>query len=195
VKRPFYEVDSGVKGYFWILLFAKENVMKAHRVQARREGEIDVSADRAWALLMDWDGTLKWWDNSVPGDAMHIVSVHLEGARDAVPRTKVITRSNAVQSGLPLENRETLLLQDNEVMRCYYDADDGVVAGVRNYITTSYIDALSPYRCLITFASTFDVTEDRDPSEVRAVIESVYDGIFAGFRKYFAQQDIPNTRG
>jgi hypothetical protein len=163
--------------------------MKVSRVQAKREGVLDVPAQKAWALLVDWDGTLKWWDNSVPGDAMHIVSVHLEGERDAVPRTKVITRSNAVQSGLPLENRETLLLQDDETMRLYYDADDNVVAGVRNYVTTAYVDALSESRCRMTFASTFDVTEDQDPNRVRSVIESVYEGIFSGFRKYFARQN------
>ncbi len=162
--------------------------MKVFRSHATREGVLNVSANRAWALLTEWEAVLKWWDNRVPGDAMRLSGVELEGDRNAVPRTRVLTRSNATQSGLPLVNRETLLLQDDDLMRIYYDADDGVIAGVRNYIATTYIDAIAQDSCRVTCDSRFDVTPDQDANEVRLRVESVYDGIICGFRDYFSKQ-------
>lgn len=156
------------------------------RVTAHWESVIPVPAETAWRLLTDWRAVERWWGNRVSGDAMQIESVRLEGTPTELPRTRVIVRSNAAGAGLPAENREKLFHEDELTRRIYYTADNDVVAGVRNYIATTCIDSVTEKSCRMIFSSTFDVGAEHDASKVRAIIESVYDGICEGFRRYFA---------
>ncbi len=159
-------------------------------VIARWEGIIDAPAEDVWALLTDWGAMLTWWGNLVEGEGMSVESVHLEGGKSDIPRTRVLTRANAAGAGLPLLNRETLIHEDPVARRIYYNADNEVIAGIRNYIATTSVDHIGPKSSRMVFSSTFDVREGADPSSVRAIMESIYDGICNGFRRYFEKNAV-----
>jgi hypothetical protein len=88
------------------------------------------------------------------------------------------------------ENRETLFHEDQLSRRIYYTADNEVIAGVRNYIATTCVDPVTDNSCRMIFSSTFDVGSEHDASKARAIIESIYDGICEGFRRYFVCEPV-----
>jgi hypothetical protein len=160
---------------------------EVQRGSGRRQGVIDTDVDTLWELLTDW-GNLDWWGNELGQAGMKVNNVYLEGERNAIPRTKVLVRSNAEHAGLPIVNRETLFLEDRLTHRLYYDGSDGFIEGVRNYIATWCLDALPDGRCRMTIASNFDVVEPGNVDVVRDTVEAVYDKIFDGLNRFQAQR-------
>lgn len=161
---------------------------EVQRGAASRDGVIDADIDTLWAVLVDW-GNLDWYgSDDVERDGMKLGSISLEGGETAVPRTRVLTRSNAVDAGLPLVNRERLLLEDPVSHRLYYDADDGFILGTRNYIATWYVDPLPDGRCRMTIQSRFDVVAPGSAEVTRDTVEEVYDAILLGLNRYVKRQ-------
>lgn len=151
-----------------------------------REGVIDTDADTLWAVLTDW-GVMEWWGNEMEEDAgMKVGRCYLEGEKGSVPRTKVLERANAEGLGLPTVNRETLLHEDPVARRLFYNASDGFIEGVRNYMATWALDALPDGRTKMHISSVFDVVEPGTAANVRGIVEPVYDLIFKGLNGYFA---------
>lgn len=134
---------------------------------------------------MDWGGLLKWRNNNLQIGAPS-VEVRLEGSPDSIPRTRIITRSPALLVGVSDEVRETILFQDDQAMRCYYVTSDGFMPGIRNYMASGFVDPTDLSRSVLNVRSTFDVTSNGDAEGIKRAIESLYDGIFAGFNRYFA---------
>lgn len=160
---------------------------KAQRGSGMREGIIESNAEPLWELLVDW-GNLDWWGNDVAKEGMKAGRAYLEGEKGKVPRTKVIERSNAEGTGLPVVNRETLIHEDHSTYRLYYNASDGFLLGVRNYLASWHVDPISDTRCRMTIASTFDVVDPGNADAVRDTVEAVYDAIFDGLNKYLAKR-------
>jgi Polyketide cyclase / dehydrase and lipid transport len=157
------------------------------RGSGRREGVIEASVDTLWEVLTDW-GNMDWWGNALGQEGMKVGDVYLEGEKNAVPRTKVLVRSNAENAGLPVVNRETLFLEDIVTHRLYYNGTDGFIAGVRNYIATWCLDPLPNDCCRMTITSNFDVVEPGDVDVVRETVEAVYEMIFSGLNHYLAKR-------
>jgi Polyketide cyclase / dehydrase and lipid transport len=160
------------------------------RGSGRREGIMETDIDTLWELLTDW-GNMDWWGNEMEQDGMKAGRAYLEGEKGKVPRTKVIERTNADNNGLPIQNRETLFLEDRVTHRLYYNGTDGFIAGVRNYIATWCLDPLSDHRCRMTITSNFDVVEPGNVDKVRDTVEAVYEMIFSGLNNYLAKRKAP----
>ncbi|WP_258187484.1 SRPBCC family protein [Trinickia symbiotica] len=160
---------------------------KVQRGSGMREGIIESNVEPLWKLLTDW-GNLDWWGNDVAEEEMKAGRAYLEGEKGKVPRTKVIERSNADGAGLPVVNRETLIHEDHLAHRLYYNASDGFLLGVRNYLASWHVDPMSEDRCRMTITSTFDVVDPGNVDAVRNTVEAVYDAIFDGLNKYLAKR-------
>lgn len=165
---------------------------KFQRGHAEVRGVVNASPEDVWELLTDWDGFDKWWvkpaDGGRPGP--DLARVELVDPADQIPRTRVIHHV----TGSAVE--ETLLLQDDETRRIYYNMvprlnPDGVVlrSEYRNYLATTLVDGLPDGTTLMTFKSEFDLIEGADMQLMQSIIERTYtDALLLGFRRYFARR-------
>jgi hypothetical protein len=163
---------------------------KFKRGHAEVRGIVDAPIEEVWALLTDWAGLLRWWvkpeDGGRPGP--DLASVELVGGFDEVPRTRVVRHV----TGSAVD--ETLLLQNNETRRIYYNmvfrANPGgavLRSEFENYLATTMLDTLPDGQTLMTFKAEFDVVEPADLDLMRSVIERTWtDGILQGYRRFFA---------
>lgn len=164
---------------------------KFQRGHAEVRGVVNASPEAVWELLTDWAGFERWWvkpaDGGRPGP--DLARVELVDPADQIPRTRVIhhVTGSAVD--------ETLLLQDDETRRIYYNMifrpnPGGAVlrSEFRNYLATTLIDGLPDGTTLMTFKSEFDLVEGADMPLMQSIIERTYtDAILNGFRRYFAK--------
>ena len=162
---------------------------KYQRGHAEVRGVVNASPEDVWKLLTDWAGFEKWWvkpaDGGRPGP--DLARVELVDPADQIPRTRVIhhVTGSAVD--------ETLLVQDDETRRIYYNMifrpnPGGAVlrSEYRNYLATTLVDGLPDGSTLMTFKSEFDLVEGSDMDLMRSIIERTYtDAILNGFRRYF----------
>ena len=118
---------------------------KFKRGHAEVRGIVDAPIDQVWELLTDWAGLLRWWvkpeDGGRPGP--DLASVDLVGGPQDVPRTRVVRHV----TGSTVD--ETLLLQNDETRRIYYDMvyrpnPGGAVlrSEFENYLATTVLDTL-----------------------------------------------------
>jgi Polyketide cyclase / dehydrase and lipid transport len=168
---------------------------KYQRGHAEARGVVSASPEDVWELLTDWAGFERWWikpsEGGRPGP--ELARVELVDPPDRIPRTRVIhhVTGSAVD--------ETLLLQDNDARRIYYNMifrpnPGGAVlrSEFRNYLATTMVDGLPDGTTLMTFKSEFDLVEGADMDLMRSIIERTYtDAILQGFRRYFARKAQP----
>lgn len=167
-------------------------MQKYKRGHAELRGVVDAPLEDVWELLTDWAGFERWWVKPAEGGrpGPDVASCELVGDPDAVPRTRVVRHV----TGSAVD--ETLLMQDDEAKRIYYDMifrpnPDGAVlrSEFRNYHATTTLDTLPTGQTLMTFKSEFDLVAEADMDLMRSIIERTYsDAILNGFRKYFARQ-------
>src|SRR5438067_12792731 len=87
------------------------------RGHAEVRGVVDASPEDVWELLTDWAGFERWWvkpsEGGRPGP--ELAKVELVHPADQIPRTRIVhhVTGSAVD--------ETLLLQDDETRRIYYN--------------------------------------------------------------------------
>lgn len=161
-------------------------VTKVHRVTGFHQGRIDADIEDIWALVTDW-GSLAWFDDGSNSDGLKLVDSWLEGEPGVVPRTRVMARGEgAVQSGAPEHNREVLLVEDKVAHRLYYDASDGFVPGIRNYIASWSFDALDDGGCMMTISSNFDCVPAETGEQNAEMLHTVYIAIVDSIHKHFA---------
>ncbi|MEJ7925704.1 SRPBCC family protein [Sphingobium sp. AN641] len=156
------------------------------RVNGYYTGVVHGNIDALWDVLMDW-GDISWFhhgDNDGPALALSF----LEGEPDAIPRTRVMTRDNAVDAGLPLENREVLILADKKSYRIYYDANDGMIGGIRNYLASWTLDPISDDSCQMSIQSMYDVDETGTVEEAKGWLDAVYVMIVEGLDRHMIKQ-------
>lgn len=156
------------------------------RVNGYYSGVVHGNIDALWDVLMDW-GDISWFDLG-DHDGPALAESFLEGDVDAIPRTRVMTRPNAVESGLPLENREVLLLADKKAYRLYYNADDGMIAGSRNYIASWTLDPISDDSCQMTIQSMYDVDDTGSMEVAKGWLDAVYEMIVHCLDNYMIKQ-------
>lgn len=163
------------------------------RVSLQSEGIINLHIDSLWKLLTDdWENQ-DWWGNEMEKDesSMVVARTFLEGEKGKVPRTKVIERANAEGNGLPVQNRETLLHEDPIAYRLFYNASDGFLPGLRNYMASWSLDELPDGRTQMNISSNLDVMEPGDVSEIKETMLNVYRLIFKGLNDYVAAGKWP----
>lgn len=161
---------------------------QVYRVSGFHQGRIDANIAKVWALITDW-GTLAWFDDGSNSEGMKLMDCWLEGEPGAVPRTRVMSRGEAaVENGAPMENREVLLLEDPVAHRLFYDAEDGFVPGIRNYIASWALDEIDDGACQITITSTFDVVPPDMGETYRDMLQGIYVAIAFSLQKHFSKQ-------
>ena len=147
------------------------------RIELRSSEEIPASAPEVWALLTDWAGIMRWSLSARSGGPLGtLVKCELIGTPGEVPRTRRMTLS----SGVAVE--EELFHQDDGTRRIYYRKDDAF--GTKGYLACSYVDAIDDCRSRLHIMSWFDFEGEAAAGTAR--FEAIYQGIFAGFRQYFA---------
>lgn len=160
---------------------------KVHRVSGFHQGKIDADIEDVWALVTDW-GSLAWFDDGSNSEGLKLVDSWLEGEPGAVPRTRVMARGEgATEQGAPEENREVLMVEDRVAHRLYYDATDGFVPGIRNYMASWCFDELEEGGCLMTISSNFDCVPAETGPQSGEMLHTVYVAIVASLDKYFAK--------
>ncbi|MBB4639724.1 SRPBCC family protein [Rhizorhapis suberifaciens] len=165
---------------------------KYQRGHAEVRGIVEATPDEVWELLTDWAGFDRWWVKSSEGGrpGPEIASIELVGEPHEVPRTRVVRHV----TGSAVD--ETLLLQDDETKRIYYNMifrpnPGGAVlrSEFKNYLATTMVDQLPDGHTLMTFKSEFDLIPGADMDLMRSIIERTYsDAILKGFRQHFARK-------
>ncbi|HWN35994.1 MAG TPA: SRPBCC family protein [Pseudonocardia sp.] len=160
----------------------------AVRVALHRSATVSASADELWDLITDWAGMSRWRltadDGGVRGPTL--ASCELVGAPHELPRTRRMLFDN----GGVVEER--LFHQDDGVRRIYYTKSDS--SGSTGYLATTYVDAIDVNTCAVHIASWFDVRAGADPLTAAAWYEGVYDAMFRGFQRYFAEHGTARGR-
>jgi hypothetical protein len=105
-----------------------------------------------------------------------LVKCELLGEPNTVPRT----RRMIFESGAATE--EELFYQNAETKRIYYRKSD--TFGTIGYVASSYIDQIDNSRCRLHILSWFD--SELDASVAADRFESIYKGIFDGFKAYLS---------
>jgi|SRR5215831_7650321 len=153
-----------------------------HRVELHKSEEISASAQDVWALLTDWAGMLRWSQSARgSGPLATLVRCELVGEPNTIPRT----RRMILDSGASVE--EELFYQNNETKRVYYRKSDAF--GTSGYLASSYVEEIDGRRCRLHIVSWFD--SDVEASVAASRYETIYKGIFDGFRAYFATVTAP----
>jgi len=153
------------------------DAMRDQRVELHKSEEIPAPADEVWALLTDWAGMLRWSLSAKRAGSLGLlVKCELIGEADQVPRT----RRMILESGAAVE--EEIFYQNDETRRIYYRKSD--TFGTKGYIACSYVDELTDRRSRLHILSWFDA--EKEASAAAARYDAIYQGIFDGFKAYFA---------
>jgi hypothetical protein len=150
------------------------------RVRAERSGEVDVSSDAYWELLLDWPAILSWM--RVEGRPVPLISVELAPGHEVgrLPCTRNCRFDvSQLPPGVIIPDcvPETLLHVDPVARFIYYNMEGEGPFGLRNYLATTEVDDLGPNRTRVTCSGRFDVPEGAPAAIVKGVIESVYNSI------------------
>ncbi len=164
--------------------------MKYNRVRTLVSGEVPVGAADYWAVLLDWQGILKWMpaqDGPVP-----LIRVELEPGHtpDKLPCTRnCIFDVSGLPPGvvIPALVQETLLHVDPVARFIYYNMEGEGPFGLRNYLATTEVDELGPNLSRITCSGRFDLPAGVPIDTVKSVIEGVYVSIVNDIPKLIAR--------
>jgi hypothetical protein len=147
------------------------------RVALHKSSEIPAPAQEVWALLTDWAGMLRWSRSARRrGPLGLLVKCELIGEARQVPRVRRMT----LDSGLVVE--EELFYQNDESRRIYYRKNDAF--GTIGYLASSYVDEGDATRSTLHISCWFDT--DADPEGAATRFETIYGGIFDGFKEHFS---------
>lgn len=144
------------------------------RATAFSTGEVPVSADAFWKVLRQWDAVMQWVpglheDPPAPVSGCELRPGH---SVDVLPCTRIVHLES--DGSYPPYLEETLLYVDEEAKFVYYNVEGVGVAGMRNYLATTTIDALGPDSCRVTCSSRFDVPEGGPVDMIRDFLQAVY---------------------
>jgi len=154
--------------------------MAIHRARIFNQGVVEVSADKAWAYLTDWAGSKRQRRAGGMGE-LTLAQIVLEGGEDEIPRTRVM------EFGAFGVVRETLLRQDDAAMHLYYNIEGVGPHGIRNYLATTDVDALSEHRCQITITARFDLESADELVKAKGLIDFAHNqAVIGSMRAYFA---------
>lgn len=159
--------------------------MAFQRVRVFNQGLVQAPAAKAWDWLTDWAGTRRARSAAAAAGsgsgALAFTGIQLIGGENDVPRTRVIAFP---QLG---EVRETVRGQCDETMHLYYTIDGEGPLGIRNYLATTDIDAVSATACLVTITARFDLAPDADVVKAKGLVDNAHNQVvIGGLRRFFA---------
>jgi hypothetical protein len=143
------------------------------RGSAFTSGEVDVSADDFFTMLRDWPAVMKWAAKENPPAPLVDTTLKKGHNVSVLPCTRVCHMDTS--TGFPPTFEETLLHADSAARRIYYNVEGVAAGGMRNYLATTFVDAIAPKRSRVTCSSTFDVPDEESARNVKAFLEGVYD--------------------
>jgi hypothetical protein len=148
------------------------------RVRISNQGDIQSSAAKVWEWLTDWAGTRRTRRPGAMGE-LTLAKIELIGVHGQIPRGR------AMEFGSFGVVRETLLYQNDEAMHLYYNIEGTGPCGVRNYLATTEVDALSDASSRITINARFDLDPQADILKAKAIIDLAHNqGVIATIRRY-----------
>src|SRR6185436_7940847 len=151
-------------------------------IRVRRSAVIDAPLERVWAVLRDFNSHSAWHPAVGPSEIEH----------DEPPDRIGCVRSFTLKDGNQI--REQLLaLSDREHLSTYCILD--ATLPMRNYVATVQLKKVTDGdRTFWHWESTFDVPKGREREFQQLVGEGVYEGGFAGLRRYLNSGSEPELR-
>ncbi len=157
--------------------------MEYLRINVHKAVELSIPASAFWNILIDWGALMDWMpklDEDPPArvSRCEVLPGH---SLAKLPFTRRVYLDNGGVGPDYLD--ETLQHFDAEARRLYYTFGGVGPGGVRNYLSTTYIDELAPDRCRVTCASQYDIADDAG-TDMKDFIEEFYDrAIIQGIAK------------
>lgn len=156
------------------LVFFSNPAMATGRLKVSEEGKLNVSADKAWAVIGDFGGLTKF----MGGPNMKL---ELKGS----PTDAGTTRTLSMGNGFSIT--EALVNYDAKKRSYSYIAINGG-GSVKNYLSTLHVEPTGKNTCKVVWSATFDPKEGTDDATAIQSMGNVYKGAIAGIQKYFSQQ-------
>lgn len=148
------------------------------RVRIYNRGIIQAPAAAVWEWLTDWAGTRRTRRPSDLGD-LTLAKIDLIGEHGQIPRAREI------QFGAFGTVRETLLYQNDDAMHLYYNIEGTGPCGVKNYLATTEVDAVSPISSQVTITARFDLDAGVDVVKAKSIIDLAHNNAVIGaLRRY-----------
>ena len=157
-----------------LLAFLSTTAMAAGRLKVTEEGNLNVSADKAWSVIGDFGGLTKF----MGGGNMKL---ELKGTSTDAGSTRTLSMDNGFSI------TEALVDYDAGNRSYSYIAINGG-GSVKNYLSTLHVEPTGKDTCKVVWSATFDPKEGTDDAAARQSMSNVYKGAIAGIQKYFAQQ-------
>ena len=148
------------------------------RVRIYNRGIIQAPAAAVWEWLTDWAGTRRTRRPSDLGE-LTLAKIDLIGEHGQIPRAREI------QFGAFGTVRETLLYQNDDAMHLYYNIEGTGPCGVKNYLATTEVDAVSPISSQVTITARFDLDAGVDVVKAKSIIDLAHNNAVIGaLRRY-----------
>jgi hypothetical protein len=148
------------------------------RVRIYNHGKIQAPATAVWEWLTDWAGTRRKRRPADLGD-LTLAKIDLIGEHGQIPRAR------EMQFGAFGKVRETLLYQNDEAMHLYYNIEGTGPCGLKNYLATTEVDAISPISSQVTITARFDLDPGADVVKAKSIIDLAHNNAVIGaLRRY-----------
>lgn len=157
-----------------LLAFFTTPAMAAGRLMVKEEGALNVSADKAWAVIGDFGGLTKF----MGGGNMKL---ELKGTATDAGSTRTLTMGNGFSI------TEALVDYDAGKRSYSYIAINGG-GSVKNYLSTLHVEPTGKDTCKVVWSATFDPREGSDDASAIQGMSNIYKGAIAGIQKYFSDQ-------
>lgn len=151
---------------------------RMQRVRIFNQNVVHAPAPKVWEWLTDWAGTLRTRRPANMGD-LAVAKIELIGEHGRIPRAR------EMEFGVFGKVRETLLYQNDEAMHLYYNIEGTGPHGVKNYLATTDIDAISPVSSQVTITARFDLDPEADVVKAKAIIDFAHNhAVIGALRRY-----------
>jgi hypothetical protein len=148
------------------------------RVRIYNHGTIQAPAAKVWEWLTDWAGTRRTRRPADVGD-LTLAKIELIGEHGQIPRAR------EMRFGAFGAVRETLLYQNDDAMHLYYNIEGTGPCGVKNYLATTEVDAISPISSMVTITARFDLDPGADVVKAKSIIDLAHNNAVIGaLRRY-----------
>jgi hypothetical protein len=148
------------------------------RVRIFNTGIVRAPAANVWEWLTDWAGTRRT-RRPVDMGELTLAKIELIGEHDQIPRAR------EMQFGAFGTVRETLLYQNDDAMHLYYNIEGIGPHGVKNYLATTDVDAISPASSQVTITARFDLDAGADVVKAKSIIDLAHNhGVIGALRRY-----------
>jgi hypothetical protein len=148
------------------------------RVRIFNQGIVEAPAAKVWEWLTDWAGTRRTRRPANMGE-LAFVKIELIGEHGQIPRAR------EMHFGAFGAVRETLLYQNDDAMHLYYNIEGIGPHGVKNYLATTDVDAISLTSSQVTITARFDLDAEADIVKAKAIIDFAHNhGVMGALRRY-----------